>query len=401
MRNRLLAAAIAALPSFAALAQPLSTAFTFQGRLDNAGSPASGVYDFQFALFDAAAGGSQLGTTLCSDNVAVSGGTFTVQLDFGTQFAGNQGYLEVRVRPDTGLSCGSAAGFTTLAPRQNLTAAPNASFSLNAALLNSQPASFYLNASNLASGTLVDARLSPNVALLAGAQTFSGANSFAAPTTMSTLNLGGAADTGLIFAPGTGPLITAGEDNAFGHEKRMWIAHSQTYNTWGIQYRDVISDGLPADAVELVAGDQTHPAFAFTLASKTFRAFDSTGAPTATINGLTGIANFNGGVTQSYAGTTARATPVAFGSIGVVGGVVSGTPNIASAVYNAGAQNYEITLTGETYTTTGYATVVTVTTGAQFLVATTEASSGHLVVFIRNTNNNLITSAFSFVTYKP
>jgi hypothetical protein len=401
MRNRLLAAAIAAVPSFATLAQPLTTAFTLQGRLDNAGSPASGVYDFQFALFDGAAGGSQLGTTLCSDNVAVSGGTFTVQLDFGAQFAGNQPYLEVRVRQDTGLSCGSAAGFTTLAPRQNLTAAPNAAFSLNAALLNSQPASFYLNASNVTSGTLPDARLSLNVALLSGAQTFFSANSFTAPTTMSTLNLGGAAGTGLIFAPGTGPLITAGEDNAVGREKRMWIAHSQTYNTWGIQYRDVISDGLPGDAVELVAGDQTHPSFAFTLASKTFRAFDGTGAPTVTINGLSGAANFNGGVTQSYSGSTARATPVAFGCIGQVGGVISGTPNIASAVYNASAQNYEVTLTGENYTTGAYATVVTVITGGQFLVATTEASSGHLVVFIRNTNNNLITSPFSFVTYKP
>lgn len=109
MRNRILAAALAVLPALAAHAQPLTTAFTFQGRLDNAGVPATGVYDFQFALFDAAAGGSQLGTTLCSDNVAVSGGTFTAPLDFGSQFTGNQRFLEVRVRQDTGLNCGSAA----------------------------------------------------------------------------------------------------------------------------------------------------------------------------------------------------------------------------------------------------------------------------------------------------
>lgn len=49
---RLALAAALALAS-SALAQPLSTAFTFQGELASAGSPATGTYDFKFLLFDA------------------------------------------------------------------------------------------------------------------------------------------------------------------------------------------------------------------------------------------------------------------------------------------------------------------------------------------------------------
>src|SRR5262245_8261372 len=93
-----LAAALVAINS--ASAQPLTTAFTYQGSLTASGSPASGVYDFKFALFDAAAGGAQLGPQLCSDNLSVNGGTFTVQLDFGSQFAGQQRFLEIWVRQD-------------------------------------------------------------------------------------------------------------------------------------------------------------------------------------------------------------------------------------------------------------------------------------------------------------
>jgi hypothetical protein len=44
-----------------ASAQPLGTAFTYQGRLTDAGSPGSGTYDFQFILYDSAVGGSQVG----------------------------------------------------------------------------------------------------------------------------------------------------------------------------------------------------------------------------------------------------------------------------------------------------------------------------------------------------
>lgn len=105
---------------------PLSSEFTFQGQLQASGLPVISTADFQFALFDAPSGGVQVGLTVSKSNVAMSNGAFTVSLDFGTAaFQGDSRWLEVSVRSPAG-----AGGFTTLAPRQLLTAAPNATFSL-------------------------------------------------------------------------------------------------------------------------------------------------------------------------------------------------------------------------------------------------------------------------------
>lgn len=99
-------------------------AFTYQGRLEMAGKPYTGSCDFQFGLWDAAAAGSQVGSTLDALSVNVSDGLFSVRLDFGAgSFDGNDRYLEVAVR------CPAGAGdYTTLAPRRELTAAPYALF---------------------------------------------------------------------------------------------------------------------------------------------------------------------------------------------------------------------------------------------------------------------------------
>jgi hypothetical protein len=108
-------------------AQPVGTAFTYQGRLEEGGAPANGAYDLRFLLFDAATGGAQVGPTVDRPAAAVAGGLFTVGLDFGTAaFTGTKRWLEVRVRR-TG-----AGTYTTLTPRQELTPAPNAVFGATA-----------------------------------------------------------------------------------------------------------------------------------------------------------------------------------------------------------------------------------------------------------------------------
>jgi hypothetical protein len=38
------------------------TAFTYQGKLTDGGTPANGNYDLQFALWDSAASGTRIGT---------------------------------------------------------------------------------------------------------------------------------------------------------------------------------------------------------------------------------------------------------------------------------------------------------------------------------------------------
>jgi hypothetical protein len=103
------------------------TAFTYQGRLDDAGSGANGVYDFEFSLFDVAAGGVALDGPLTTNGVPVSNGLFTVTLDFGSdEFKGIPIWLEIGVRTNGG------GGFTTLAPRTEITATPYAIYAATA-----------------------------------------------------------------------------------------------------------------------------------------------------------------------------------------------------------------------------------------------------------------------------
>ena len=116
-----------------------ATTFTYQGHLEAGGSPASGLHDFRFRLFDSATAGTQVGPTVCAENLDVVDGVFTASLDFGQQYATQDPrFLEVQVRDDAGLGCSSSDGFTTLDPRQEVTATPRAShaeaaFTLDAA----------------------------------------------------------------------------------------------------------------------------------------------------------------------------------------------------------------------------------------------------------------------------
>ena len=88
-----------------------TTTFAYQGPLTDAASGTNGNYDLRFALFDNAAGGTQIGATQTVPAVLVSSGFFPVQLDCGTEFPGANRFLEIGVRPEGG------ASFTTLAPR--------------------------------------------------------------------------------------------------------------------------------------------------------------------------------------------------------------------------------------------------------------------------------------------
>jgi hypothetical protein len=98
---------------------PAGSGFTYQGKLKEGANPANGQYDFQFALYDAATGGSQVGPLLTLANQTVTDGLFTVTLDFGAAaFNGESRWLEISVRHTGGTR------YSILAPRQPLTAAP-------------------------------------------------------------------------------------------------------------------------------------------------------------------------------------------------------------------------------------------------------------------------------------
>src|SRR5262245_19448063 len=98
-----------------------TSSFSYQGRLTDGGTGANGNYDLQFALWDSASGGTQIGSTLTINTVPVSNGIFTVALDFGAaSFNGANRFLEIGARPSSGGS------FTLLTPRQVVSATPYA-----------------------------------------------------------------------------------------------------------------------------------------------------------------------------------------------------------------------------------------------------------------------------------
>ncbi|HTL73399.1 MAG TPA: hypothetical protein VL863_08860 [bacterium] len=188
------------------------TAFNYQGRLSDAGIPANGKYDLRFAVFNAVTNGSQAGSSVTNFNVAVSNGLFAATLDFGSGlFTGTNYWLDIAVR-----ATNVTTVFTMLVPRQPILPVPYAIFANSASnvigsvsstqltgtvpsaqitgtysgvvnfangantfagtFIGTGSAVSNLNASQLTSGTVADARLTPNVALLDRGQTFSGAN---------------------------------------------------------------------------------------------------------------------------------------------------------------------------------------------------------------------------------
>lgn len=97
-----------------------TTAFNFQGRLNDGTSPANGRYDLQFKLFDAITGGTQFGTTVDRPNLALINGVFSTTLDFGASaFASGNLFLEISVRPFN-----SPNAYVVLGARQQILSVP-------------------------------------------------------------------------------------------------------------------------------------------------------------------------------------------------------------------------------------------------------------------------------------
>lgn len=101
-------------------AEPVGSAFNYQGFLQEGGQPADGQYDMRFTLHDQAAAGTQVAGPLLRENVAVANGLFMTTLDFGAGALGtNALWLEIAVRPGD-----DAGSFTVLTPRQALLPVP-------------------------------------------------------------------------------------------------------------------------------------------------------------------------------------------------------------------------------------------------------------------------------------
>src|SRR5437899_1520495 len=158
MKNKL--SAFLTLASLATLHQPLSTlhaqttAFTYQGRLNDGGNPATGIYDLRFTIYDSTNLASPvIAGPLTNTATAVSNGLFTVALDFGAgSFPGADRFLEIAVRTN-----GSGA-FATLSPRQKITSAPYAIQAANATSVSGSVSATQLTGTiapaNIGAGTI-------------------------------------------------------------------------------------------------------------------------------------------------------------------------------------------------------------------------------------------------------
>ncbi|HRP61791.1 MAG TPA: hypothetical protein PK400_00690 [Phycisphaerales bacterium] len=102
---------------------PVGTAFTYQGRLTQAGEPVGGEVNLIFRLFTQSSGGTPLpgGVLIANDFAIGEDGRFTIDLDFGNLFTGEPRWLEIAVND------------TTLSPRQPIMPAPHAMVATTAA----------------------------------------------------------------------------------------------------------------------------------------------------------------------------------------------------------------------------------------------------------------------------
>jgi hypothetical protein len=115
--------------TLSAYAQQSSTAFTYQGFLKDNNNPANAKYDLQFTLYDAPTGGNQIGNPVVIEDLEITNGLFTVEIDFGINpfSSGQRRWIEIGIRPFN-----STRPFVTLDPRIELTPVPYAIYAQKA-----------------------------------------------------------------------------------------------------------------------------------------------------------------------------------------------------------------------------------------------------------------------------
>lgn len=117
---------VAALWANSALA--IGSEFTVQATLDDNGVPANGSYDLNFQAQSLI--GANIGPAVTIEDVVVTQGVFTVQLDLGTNvFSGSDRVLQIGVRPGA-----SSGPFTPLSPDIPIQPSPYAQLSQSAQL---------------------------------------------------------------------------------------------------------------------------------------------------------------------------------------------------------------------------------------------------------------------------
>lgn len=218
------------------------TTFNYQGRLDNQGEPANGLYDLVFALYTNDAGGFPLSAPLIKSAMNVTNGLFTTFLDFGAGiFRGQPCWLEIGVRPAGG------EAFNPLTPRQPVRPAPYAMFADAARSLagpvSTEQLSGLVNNNQLQSNSIT---ISPGVGLSGGGTTFLGGQMTLTNTgVLSVLGLGN------LLAQTKGGAVYLGDNGTSLNTPSTLVARDATggFSASGITLNGLLNIGTPGGSV--------------------------------------------------------------------------------------------------------------------------------------------------------
>lgn len=433
-------------------ASPTGSGFTYQGQLNTGSGPANGQYDFQFMLFDALTGGTQVGTTQTSTNVTVANGLFTLQIDFGVIFNGQARWLEIGVRP---FNMGS---YITLTPRQPITATPLAQGLMPGTIVNESRATAMFSIVNTGIGTGIVGSSSGGYGVFGnntgasggegvhgestGGHSIHGRSSNPAydgvygESTTNGIGVEGSATTngigvfgisstgrgvfGTGTSGGTGVLGTStGGVGVQGSSTSSYAVYGVTssnssavygYNNGTLAGEGVRGQSMSGDGVHGRSDNGNKSGLWGENTANGYGVSASTGGTGKAFYGVNtnasgwagyfdGNVHSTGNLTKAYtAGTSNLAAPIAYASVNQGGTVNRATPNVTCAFDGANIK-YLCTIAGETYTDQ-YVTIVTVNENNPYF-ASSVANTGQLEIRLYTTSGTLTQKRFHFVTYKP
>jgi hypothetical protein len=247
------------------------TAFTYQGRLNSSGGPATGLYDFRFRLATDSLGSNYVGSSILTNGIPVTNGLFTVTLNFGAGiFTGPALWLEADVRTNGGSS------YAVLTPLQPVTPSPYAMYAPNAGTANT--------AASVAAGSVTGAGIASSTIT---------AGNIATGQVVKRIN--GLADA-VTLAPGANISITPSGNTltiaSAGGSSSAWSLTGNAGTTPGVNFLGTTDneplelhvDGLRAFRVEPTPNDANHSNIVNIIAGSAFN-YVAPGVYGATVSG--------------------------------------------------------------------------------------------------------------------
>ncbi|MEQ9208182.1 MAG: hypothetical protein RLN78_12500 [Phycisphaerales bacterium] len=341
------------LPSLAG--EPVLETFTYQGVLEDGGVPANGMYDIkiQFYLAD----GTPLLTTTTFLDFEIVDGLMSFPIDYTNLFTfGDRRFLEISVRP------AGTTEFSVLSPRQEITASPYSVYAIKAGEAETAVvAQTSLDNEWVRSGDLLSVGDSNESILLN-------------PDLSGGFLLNQFTDLQLNF-----------DDSGFGG------IYVNSANSGGSPFYGFAVDNVSEAYIE------------FSPVSNEMRFYNSDAfSPTLTLGldtaGVKTLAADDDIVKDYGAGEFYRHGPIAYGTVGSNGAVISGTGNFTCS-WDGSLGRYVISVDGESISSS-FNTMVANASSTSPRVVTTASVNGDMLVYIHSLSDQNVQSSFSFVIYK-